>query len=945
MVASAVSTIAGKTHMWAHAWEIVNLCLNPHKAGSQAEVADPFELEQCSRHLRALPHDVITRIMYLKKRSVLASMGRTQKAEQVKWTRKRGIENTVGRSAARPEILGQKFVDKRDSKTSEQQEKPLSDTVGPELVQKDGVLDESMQSSLNSTRGQVTFATETSDVIIPVSATARPRSSPASRATTPPNVGSPSPFIQEAVAQDEQVPFKKYTPAVSKNTGTLRMEAADCEANSASVPQSEEDHSRQLDDQPSQEQRQTPRNQSSGYASGRSSDMDFRPPTTASTTSPTGAPRRQESERPVAIEQSMKSHPAGTQEGEACVILPRHEPSFDWMQIDSQGLPPRSAPQDLARQHRMMSGLHEKLGQATDRIARYSPQPRKPAQIGFDVLDMAKTGDTAAEGMQGGSIGFKIFANPFHSSKRLHQGDIAKWCARHVDLRGDPATTMLQHGLPPRKQERRKPEDIPHAREDRALRNEMAGHARASFFGSLQEHHAESEQVISPKAYNVLYDGTSAENVRKMERIPSGSAPPLSVAALNSLGGVGPVRQNPMAMPGNRGRVAPTKSWNTSIVKRSSFTFDLPLLPNALSSSLHPSGAMTERNLVAKSRDDCPMLNRGIKGKNIVSDAAKVQRSCERQLKGIDHKLAQSRHERPFSLSGITILAPQNSFQLKTDGDAVDANNSSYARSHLSTNGASAGKMGGVESEKDCFHRSESEIGEGPQAGDVKYTITMRMEDNDTLNNAFKMDGIKIAGALERATKDFGFAPHSPRELRSRSRPRRRDILSMTSSPVGGTSMRASPAAGAVPLSPISVAIPRMGTGDCAEAMMSPVLDGQEPNSPRREVLARSPTNQDAPREAGPVNLPGGANPLSLSRGASPERLVISFGESPTPQSRGNSRLTTPNLFVAQTVKEPHDDLAPLPQLKEPPIISFPHAAVSLAFFLTPLAMHALLRA
>ena len=95
---------------------------------------------------------------------------------------------------------------------------------------------------------------------------------------------------------------------------------------------------------------------------------------------------------------------------------------------------------------------------------------------------------------------------------------------------------------------------------------------------------------------------------------------------------------------------------------RHEMTSHLPLLPKVSSPSLHPSGAMTERKSVAKSRSDCPMLNRGMKGKNLAA-----RRSSEttqlRQVRGIDQKLAQSRHQRPFALAGVAILAASDSFQ------------------------------------------------------------------------------------------------------------------------------------------------------------------------------------------------------------------------------------------------------------------------------------------
>ena len=45
-----------------------------------------FEIEQCSKHLRSLPHGSVTKLMHLKKRAMLEAMGRTLKAEQTKWS-------------------------------------------------------------------------------------------------------------------------------------------------------------------------------------------------------------------------------------------------------------------------------------------------------------------------------------------------------------------------------------------------------------------------------------------------------------------------------------------------------------------------------------------------------------------------------------------------------------------------------------------------------------------------------------------------------------------------------------------------------------------------------------------------------------------------------------------------------------------------------------------
>ena len=113
------------------------------------------------------------------------------------------------------------------------------------------------------------------------------------------------------------------------------------------------------------------------------------------------------------------------------------------------------------------------------------------------------------------------------------------------------------------------------------------------------------------------------------------------------------------------------------------------------------------------------------------------------------------------------------------------------------------------------------------------------------------------------------------------------------------------------------------GDGGEATEGMSTAPTSPASFSLRKEVGSHSPTNQDAE--------------LHLSRGASPDRLVLSFGESTVP--KGKNRLSTPKSLVT---KERNDDLAPLPRLKEPPIINFPHAAVRCS--LSPLHVCSCLR-
>ena len=87
VLCSAVSTVGGKTQMWCHEWRHVNACLNPHQPGRPGDPADMLAIEKCSQHLRAFSYDLVRNLMFLKKRTVLAEIGRSHKAEQVKWVR------------------------------------------------------------------------------------------------------------------------------------------------------------------------------------------------------------------------------------------------------------------------------------------------------------------------------------------------------------------------------------------------------------------------------------------------------------------------------------------------------------------------------------------------------------------------------------------------------------------------------------------------------------------------------------------------------------------------------------------------------------------------------------------------------------------------------------------------------------------------------------------
>ena len=138
VVASVVSTLGGKTFMWSHAWDTVNMCLSDRKPGKRMDPAEMFEIERCSQHLHTLSDDVVRNIIYLKKRDVLAKAGRTQKLERTKSIRtvQGGVQAAAQPPKTRSKGLrlvtrGHTFKGVKDSIVSESQSQPQVNIQAP----------------------------------------------------------------------------------------------------------------------------------------------------------------------------------------------------------------------------------------------------------------------------------------------------------------------------------------------------------------------------------------------------------------------------------------------------------------------------------------------------------------------------------------------------------------------------------------------------------------------------------------------------------------------------------------------------------------------------------------------------------------------------------------------------------------------------------------------
>jgi len=912
--------------MWAHEWETVNMCLNPLSAGVRAGGVDAFELEHCAKHLRSLPDDVIAKLMYLKKRTVLAAMGRTQKAEQIKWTKPWGTEHAV-RSRPRRELRGPIVKLATRGETFKPQARTPGNACAPEPTPREKVLEESIHQPVVSSKVQVSFSSEASAAFMTESV---PQIAP-----------QPSPVSQTndgEEAQLEEVPFKKYTPAVAQQSEAVETDPRDSDVRhhtarsppgaassldaspADGVLHRDEDDFDQVDgsavddpkaqahddsDMHASKANQDEPTQSDGYMSGRSSDMEYRPPTTASIPkSPRGVSRRKDSADHDVIAECIGA--------EVDVMPASHEPSFDWMQVDgAECAPPKSAPEELAQQHRMMSGLHENLEVATNRFAQYSPLPQGPKQVGFDILKTTDSGNVAADGRQGASVGFKIFADPFGDLKLLHRGDVAKWSARHVDLRGQDAAAsgLVTHRqcLPLQKDFRRESAEVICTNDARKLRAEMRRHARVhDVSSSSQIRRSESSHSVAPSAYIVSYDGSSPAPGLKTNRTPLSSVPNLTPALRSP--------SSDHATAGKQALYTPIRSRELGLeeIKNHTYTFNFPLLSNAGSASLHQSGAMTERSLREKSLGDSfPMLNRGIKGKNIVSEATKLHRG-ERQLQLIEQKLAKSRRDHLFALAGVPLGNPSqvsvqpNECEEKNEEDAsVPAHKAREDRTEETII-----KMGDFDTENDSFNRTKSQSKIDATPDEKSYAISTRAENLSSFNNSFKMQGIYIP-TLERTAKNFGFAPHSPRELRSRSRPRRPDRHSSAASPIGTPG----------PCSPISSVASHLSSQLASvEAGMKPDADTKggwesmmavDSDAPASESKGSPDLPPNSSRQGAQAHTARASPPLQLSLGGSHERLVISIGNDVPAKNQASAA-------------------APHPELREAPVTSFPDSAVSL---------------
>ena len=470
VVASAMSTLAGRIPMWRHGWEHINACLNQRNPGfvHQADL-----LEQCSQHLRSLPHDLIKSLMHLKKCAVLAKMGRTQKAEQAKWIRaSQGAPTSVQQSPkSRGKGLG--FVTRGRTIHPRSYQIPMSPPMlqdkGEEkqrkpLVEVGATLSHSDHSKVSNGSS---FLTEASS----------------DHSTQRESVTEAGHRVADAV-------FKEFTPA--HQTGKIAQKqdflaqpmndsicmsahATDAEDTSAILQDSNLIHSVtvlnsidipdiiggaeelvECENSSSRRASHAVNTQIAQKGKGRDEIHDHGEVETDAFISgrPSDPSRPRSSETDYSFEpnkQNRSLHQRSASKQLRSAGSRETTTAFDWLTVvessdNPNGDPypyvdalPKTPQSDLVEKHRIMSGLVQSLDMATQKYNL--PETRKSAQVDFEILDAGAEESEkkifhshSCESKNG--IEFKMFQNPFDLSQTMDQSDISNWSARHVDLRG-----------------------------------------------------------------------------------------------------------------------------------------------------------------------------------------------------------------------------------------------------------------------------------------------------------------------------------------------------------------------------------------------------------------------------------------------------------------------------------------------------------------------------
>jgi len=470
VVASAVSTLAGKTPMWHHGWEHINACLNQHNPGfvHQADL-----LQQCSQHLRSLPHDLIKSLMHLKKRAVMAKMGRTQKAEQAKWIRaSQGAPKSVQQSP-KPRGKGLGFVTRgrtfhpRSYQISmsppmlqdngeENQRKPLVE-VGATLSHPDhskvsnGFSFLTEASSDHSTQSEsVTEAGHrVADAVFKNSTTAHQTGKEAQKKDFP---AQP---MNDSICMSAHATDAEDKSAISQDSNLIRsvtmlnsIDIPDIIGGAEELVECKNPNSRRASHAENTQIAQKEEGRDEIHDHGEVETDAF---ISCTTLDPS---RATSSETDYSFEQNKQNrslHQKSASKQLRSAGSRETTTAFDWLTVvessdNLNGAPypyvdalPKTPQSDLVEKHRIMSGLVQNLDMATQEF--HLPETKKSSQVGFEILDAG-----AEEGGENifyshfceskNGIEFKMFQNPFDLSQTMDKSDICNWRARHVDLRG-----------------------------------------------------------------------------------------------------------------------------------------------------------------------------------------------------------------------------------------------------------------------------------------------------------------------------------------------------------------------------------------------------------------------------------------------------------------------------------------------------------------------------
>ena len=479
VLASSVSAGGGKTLMWCHDWRHVNACLNPHQPGRPEDPADTLAIEKCSQHLRSFSHDMMRKLMHLKTRTVLAKIGRSHKAEQVKWVRTSKEGSVTAPSRPMPRGKQRHFLTRGRTfaQTRPSAESIVKDKVEPEKTRSRPPTNTGGRVDVDSTCVFLTdaggsFENDAASAGATVSVAGIEAHAVSGMDEHVFKKFTPSPQVGEPV-------FKRYTPAPKKEVSHASepLILADTANQHCYTPRRGEGGDSATLEAVSEED--VDRATSIPAATPAFSATASGTATLGGTASVTGSilssASREGSEQNVDVEvqRGDEDAKAGSPETDRrdCASSRtsdhsgRYSVSSDAVTsrpsttVSNAVRSPRTArssrsaarsakkivtpgrgeaaPEKLFENHREMSGLAESIDKASMRYGL----DELGTQRGYEILNTDEELKHAI-GLNGKSIGFKLFMNPFDESTPLNHSDIAKWSARH----GGPTSEHKKNG-------------------------------------------------------------------------------------------------------------------------------------------------------------------------------------------------------------------------------------------------------------------------------------------------------------------------------------------------------------------------------------------------------------------------------------------------------------------------------------------------------------------